>query len=129
MTDLAEHYSQLASYMRIMGLVPPSALPPAPRTAIDLPAAVLARYVGVYEVAPSARFGSPGLILDVTLGDGALSVKPAGQPAARLWPETETGFFLEEVDAQIAFTRDATGAVSGLILRQNGEERPGRKVR
>lgn len=26
-TDLAEHYSQLASYMRMLGLVPPSALP------------------------------------------------------------------------------------------------------
>ena len=26
-TDLAEHYSQLAGYMRILGLVPPSALP------------------------------------------------------------------------------------------------------
>lgn len=25
-TDLAEHYSQIASYMRILGLVPPSAL-------------------------------------------------------------------------------------------------------
>ena len=27
-TDLAEHYSQIAGYMRILGLVPPSALPP-----------------------------------------------------------------------------------------------------
>lgn len=27
-TDLAEHYAQVAAYMRIMGLVPPSALPP-----------------------------------------------------------------------------------------------------
>jgi uncharacterized damage-inducible protein DinB len=26
-TDLAEHYAQLASYMRLLGLVPPSALP------------------------------------------------------------------------------------------------------
>jgi DinB superfamily len=26
-TDLAEHYSQLSSYMRILGMVPPSALP------------------------------------------------------------------------------------------------------
>ena len=26
-TDLAEHYSQLAGYMRLLGLVPPSALP------------------------------------------------------------------------------------------------------
>ncbi|MEO8334429.1 MAG: DinB family protein [bacterium] len=30
-TDLAEHYSQLASYMRVLGLVPPSAQP-RPRT-------------------------------------------------------------------------------------------------
>ena len=30
-TDLAEHYAQLASYMRILGLVPPSALPPSTR--------------------------------------------------------------------------------------------------
>jgi DinB superfamily len=26
-TDLAEHYSQVASYMRLMGMIPPSALP------------------------------------------------------------------------------------------------------
>jgi len=26
-TDLAEHYSQLSAYMRLLGLVPPSALP------------------------------------------------------------------------------------------------------
>ena len=34
-TDLAEHYSQLAGYMRLIGMVPPSALPlsalPAPK--------------------------------------------------------------------------------------------------
>ncbi len=29
-TDLAEHYAQLATYMRILGLVPPTALPPPP---------------------------------------------------------------------------------------------------
>ena len=26
-TDLAEHYAQLAAYMRLLGLIPPSALP------------------------------------------------------------------------------------------------------
>jgi uncharacterized damage-inducible protein DinB len=30
-TDLAEHYAQLAVYMRLLGLVPPSALPQPPR--------------------------------------------------------------------------------------------------
>jgi hypothetical protein len=29
-TDFAEHYSQLSNYMRILGLVPPSALPTSP---------------------------------------------------------------------------------------------------
>jgi hypothetical protein len=27
LTDLAEHYNQLAGYMRLLGMVPPSALP------------------------------------------------------------------------------------------------------
>src|SRR5437764_2831368 len=29
-TDLAEHYSQLSVYMRLLGMIPPSALPPTP---------------------------------------------------------------------------------------------------
>src|SRR4029450_367758 len=37
-TDLAEHYSQLSVYMRLLGMVPPSALPPKQRKAVDLPA-------------------------------------------------------------------------------------------
>ncbi len=30
LTDLADHYSQIANYMRLMGMVPPSALPARP---------------------------------------------------------------------------------------------------
>ena len=41
-TDLAEHYSQISNYMRLLGMVPPSALPPTKHTAIELPASVLA---------------------------------------------------------------------------------------
>ena len=40
-TDLAEHYSQISTYMRLLGLVPPSALPPKQRTAIELPTSAL----------------------------------------------------------------------------------------
>jgi hypothetical protein len=122
-TDLAEHYSQVAVYMRLLGLVPPSALPPRPRTAIALPASTLSRYVGLY------RLG-PGLEIDVTLRDGALfGQSNAGGAAARLWPESGTEFFLKEVDAQITFTRDAGGAVTGLVLHQYGRDRPGQKIR
>jgi uncharacterized damage-inducible protein DinB len=128
-TDLAEHYAQVASYMRIIGLVPPSSLSPVRRVAIEVPVAVLSRYVGTYEVPPSRQFGSPALHLDITVRDGELMVKPAGQPEGRLWPATETDFFLKVSNATLTFTRDATGAVTGLVLHDNGEERVGRKVK
>ena len=122
-TDLAEHYSQIAAYMRLLGMVPPSALPPRRRTAIELPASALSKYVGVYELAT-------GLELDVTLRDGALFIRSStGGGAARLWPESSNDFFVNEADAQITFTRDASGNVAGLVLHQYGRDRPARKVR
>jgi hypothetical protein len=122
-TDLAEHYSQLAVYMRLLGLVPPSALPPKARVAIDLPANAMSPYVGVYEL-------GPGVQLDVTMRDGALYAKSnSGGEAVRLWPESVRDFFVKEIDAQVSFTRDASGAVTGLVLHQYGRDRPARKLR
>jgi hypothetical protein len=122
-TDLAEHYSQLAVYMRLLGMVPPSALPPRARTAIELPVSALSTYVGFYEIVP-------GLEFDVTLREGALFVRPTmGGPTVRLWPESTNDFFVKEVDAQITFTRDANGNVSGLVLHQFGRDRTARKVK
>jgi hypothetical protein len=40
-------------------------------------------------------------------------------PSSR--PETETDFFLKELDAQITFVRDAQGVVTGLVLHQGGQ--------
>jgi len=127
-TDLAEHYSQVASYMRLMGLIPPSALPPKPRTAIDLPTGVLSRYVGRYDLPPSVLQDAPAFLLEVTLMEGALYLKPTGRPAVRIWPETETDFFVKEVDVQITFTKDSSGAIIGLVVHQNGESRAARKL-
>ena len=122
-TDLAEHYAQIAVYMRLLGLVPPSALPPRQRVAIELPASALSPYVGVYQL-------GAGLEIHVTMRDGVLLGRStAGGAPARLWPESATDFFLKEVDAQITFTRDARGAVTGLVLHQYGRDRPGRKIR
>ena len=128
-TDLAEHYAQLASYMRVMGLVPPSSLAPFARTAIELPTSVLSRYAGTYDVPPSRQFGSPALHLVVTVRDGALMVAPAGQPEARLWPASETDFFLKVSNATVTFTRDPAGTVTGLVVHNNGEDRIGTRVR
>ena len=122
-TDLAEHYSQISSYMRLLGMVPPSALPPKQRIAIELPAAALSPFVGVYHLAP-------GLELEITLRDGALFVKPSNSGAeVHLLPESGNDFFVNEVDAQITFTREASGVVTGLVLHQYGRDRPGTKVR
>ncbi|PYO71347.1 MAG: hypothetical protein DMD64_14940 [Gemmatimonadetes bacterium] len=122
-TDLAEHYSQISNYMRLLGMVPPSALPQRTRVAIALPAAALSPYVGVYELAS-------GLELDVTLQHGALHIRSSiGSAAVQLWPESNNDFFAKDVDAQVTFVRDASGAVSGLVLHQYGRDRPARKRR
>ena len=122
-TDLAEHYAQLSVYMRLLGLVPPSALPPKKRTAIDLPASALTPYVGTYELASGVEF-------EVTMRDGALYVRSSvGGDAIRLWPESPTGFFVKEADAQITFNRNTSGAVTGFVLHQYGRDRAGTKRR
>lgn len=122
-TDLAEHYSQISSYMRLLGLVPPSALPPKQRTAIELPASALSQLVGAYELAQ-------GLELVVGMRDGALTVRSTvGGDAVRLWPESASDFFVREVDAQITFTRDSRGIVTELVLHQFGRHRQASKVR
>ena len=103
----------------------PLAPPPAPvkqRTAIELRPDVLARYVGTYQLAPN-------LTLEITLKDDALWVHPTNQSVLRLWPESDTTFFLKELDAQLSFVRDAQGAVTAVVLHQNGQDMTAPKVR
>ncbi len=122
-TDLAEHYSQLSGYMRLLGMLPPSALPPVPRKAIELPASALSPLVGVYQI-------NGGRQLDVTMHDGLLFVKSSGGGATvRLWAERPNDFFVKEVNAQITFTRDSRGAVTGLVVHQYGRDRLAARVR
>jgi len=121
-TDLAEHYSQLSVYMRILGLVPPSAIPPKQRTAISLPESTLSNFVGRYEI-------SPGGELIVTMNSGALFIRSTtGGGAAQLWPESASDFFVKEAEAQITFTRGQNGTVTGLVLHQFGRDRPAKKI-
>jgi hypothetical protein len=90
------------------------------RTAIEVSPDVLARYVGRYQLAPQ-------FALEVSVVDGKLYVHPTGQPVLRLWAETETRFFLKEVDAVIDFVKDASGGVTGVVLHQNGRDVVGKR--
>ena len=110
--------------MHLLDPSQPLAPKPAPqkaRTAITLPADVLSRYVGEYQLAPA-------FTLQITLSDGALYMHPTNQATLRLWPETDTDFFLKEVDAQVTFVRDARGLVTGLVLHQGGHDAPAHKM-
>lgn len=94
-TDLAEHYSQLSGYMRLLGMVPPSALPPRVRTAIDLPVAALSPLVGAYQIVAGPE-------ADVTMRDGLLFIRSSnGGDTVRLWAQAGGDFFVKEVDAQV----------------------------
>ncbi|MGH9362426.1 MAG: serine hydrolase, partial [Thermoanaerobaculia bacterium] len=96
--------------------------PPAKRVALQVEPAVLARYVGTYELVP-------GFAIVVTQEGEKLFGQATGQPRFELFAESETEFFLEVVDAQVSFVRDAAGAVTGLVLHQGGRDMPGKKTK
>ena len=121
-TDLAEHYSQLASYMRLLGMAPPSAVPSAKHTPIALSPSALSAYLGVYEI-------TPDITLTVTTRDGTLIGQTTLGGPRRLLPESPTEFFVEGVDAGMTFVRDPSGAVTALVLHQYGRDRVAKRRR
>ncbi len=94
---------------------------PADRTDVEVAQEVLETYVGKYELSSSFS-------ITVTLEDGALFAQPTGQGKFSLFAESETKFFMKAVEVQITFTKDDSGAVTGIILHQSGRNAPGRRV-
>jgi len=89
---------------------------------VMLPASVLSRYVGDYELAP-------GFTVTIAVADGRLVGTPTGQPTAHLVATSETEFTVKEVDARVTFVVDASGKVEKLVLHQGGQDIPGPKVK
>jgi len=81
--------------------------------AIVLDSAVLDRYSGDYQLAPSA-------VLTVTSEGNQLFAQLTGQPKAEIFAQSESEFFYKIVKAQISFESDAQGRTTGLALHQNG---------
>jgi D-alanyl-D-alanine-carboxypeptidase/D-alanyl-D-alanine-endopeptidase len=88
------------------------------RAEIIVPRDVLAQYVGTYRVTPQ-------FALAIAMGDNGLTLQATGQPQFPMFAESRDKFFLKVVDAQLEFSRDSTGAVSGVVLVQNGARMPG----
>lgn len=77
----------------------------------------LAQYEGVYELAPT-------FAITMRVKDGKLMTQATGQQEFELFAERKDRFFLKVVDAQVEFTRDASGKVTGAILHQGGRSMP-----
>ncbi|MEM9021460.1 MAG: serine hydrolase domain-containing protein [Planctomycetota bacterium] len=87
--------------------------PYAPPTPIDLAPQVIKQYTGHYVGLPPGRFVVEQL-------DGRLYAKLNNQPTLRLYPQGDDTFLYRAVEARIVFERDDAGAVSKLVLYQNG---------
>jgi hypothetical protein len=88
---------------------------PTGRKEIAVSPAVLAKYVGTYELAPKFN-------IMITLEGEQLLAQASGQGKAPIFASSETEFFYKVVDAQIDFNKDAAGKVASLTLHQNGQD-------
>ncbi len=88
---------------------------------VAVPSAVLAQYVGTYEL-------QPGFTIAITLEGDQLIAQATGQDPATLNALSETRFFIQEAHIELAFNRNDAGAVESLTLFQGGQEIPARKI-
>jgi CubicO group peptidase (beta-lactamase class C family) len=95
---------------------------PAERKEIALDPAIYNQYVGEYELAPNFS-------IIVTKENNRLMTQATGQEKLEAFPESETKFFSKVVDAQIEFTKDALGKVTGFVLYQGGQKLPAKKIK
>ncbi|MEO6388505.1 MAG: serine hydrolase [Croceibacterium sp.] len=105
---------------------PVPAAPPAAsvHTEITLPAADLDKVVGRYV------FGS-GVVFNVEHVGNALRAQRQGSatgPVLPIFPEAPLTFFWKAVDAQITFTTDASGTVTGAVFTQSGQTLTGQRA-
>ena len=82
----------------------------------------LARYAGEYEV-------QPGRSMFVRLeDDGTMTVRWGGNVRFRMYADSDSSFYLKRTPARFRFTRDASGAVAGLVMSMGGGEQAARRV-
>lgn len=75
------------------------------------------QYIGRYQFAPFIR---------ITISTDAMGLlgQVTGFPKGQLRPIGVDEFKFEQVNANIRFTRDATGKINGLIMQRDGIQLP-----
>lgn len=83
------------------------------RKRIVLADTILEKYVGRYEIAPNN-------ILMITREGGHLYGQPTGEQKLELFAESQNKFFLNIALIELEFIKDDKGAVSKVVIHQNG---------
>jgi D-alanyl-D-alanine carboxypeptidase len=93
-----------------------------PRVAASVPADVLQRYAGVYQIDEEAR-------RTVTVENGRLYTQRSGGARQEAKPRSETEFFYDESLTSVHFVVGAGGRATEMLVYQNGGDDPERAVR
>ncbi|HEX7185988.1 MAG TPA: serine hydrolase [Thermoanaerobaculia bacterium] len=105
----------------IAGLYDPE-LAPIERIAIQIDPKIFDAYAGEYEL-------RPGFMINLFREGDRFWAQATGQSRAELFAESETAFFTKISNTGITFAKDAGGAVTHLILRQNGGDIEVKKIK
>jgi CubicO group peptidase (beta-lactamase class C family) len=99
---------------RLAPLQPVPAVPPPPvaRTEVALPIAELDRVVGAYDYGDGIQF--------ITREGTVMRSARAGVPTLQIFPEAPLQFFFKAINAQLRFTTDDSGKVTGVTFTQPG---------
>jgi CubicO group peptidase (beta-lactamase class C family) len=92
----------------------------AERKEIDLPVAILEKYVGVYQL-------NEAIAISIRLVEGRLTMQATNQGQSPMFPESEKAFFLKDVDVQMEFVTDEQGRVTELLTHQGGSPQKARR--
>jgi CubicO group peptidase (beta-lactamase class C family) len=94
---------------------------PVTRKEIAVDPAVLEKYTGKYQIAPS-------MSMTITRDGGRLFTQITGQQPFELFAESAKEFFLKDVDAQLTFQTDEQGTATEVVLHQGGHDMPCKRI-
>ena len=94
------------------------------RKAVPIAKDELAKFVGVYDLAPTFS-------ITFAVADDGLTAQGTGQPAFPLMfigiKDGHPRFFTAQVGAEIEFVPDTSGVFTSMVLHQNGHDAPGKR--